>query len=69
MIFDKQPIKTSDWVWIYILPIGYSKIVSEKRVNHEEASLTQIPALILSLPEYRPAHRKLLLAALRVATY
>jgi len=107
MILDKQTIKTGDWVWIYFLPIGYSKIASEKRVNYGEetimalfiplpafsghrtnryvfpwafdrlavrptlleASLIQTRALSLSLPGYRLVRHKLLLAALRVATY
>jgi hypothetical protein len=40
-------IKTGIWVWNYFLPIGYSKIVSEKRVNYRYApKILHFPPLV-----------------------
>jgi hypothetical protein len=54
MIMDKLTIKTGDWVWIFILPIGYSKIVSEKRVNYGKETIV---TFFCPLPTF-PGHPK-----------
>ena len=56
MIMDKLTIKTGDWVWILILPIGYSKIVSEKRVNYGKETVVTFFRPLPAFPGHQVNH-------------